>query len=325
MVGAELQEFSGVAEAWLLVDNHAAVRGQGRLAVGKRVERVHHDLRIGTRLQVDLDFHVFGGVVHNLLDFDFALVVGRHDGVDKAVGGGAEGQFADDERLIVELFDAGAHLEASTAFAVVVFAHVDDTAGKEVRVQRELAAAQVVDARLAKFLEVMGEDGGGKAHRDAVHALRQQDREFRGERHRFPGTSVVVRDPFRRFGVEHHLQRKFAELAFDITRGSGLVAGQRVTPVALRFDKQVLLAHVHEGRVDGGVAVRVVVHGIAHDTRHLVEAPVVHLVHRVENAALHWFEAILEVGDGAVQNSIARIVQEPAVVKLFQVVYVGKS
>ena len=325
VVGAELQEFGRVAETRLLVDNHAAVRGKGRLAVGKRVERVHHDLRVGTCLQVDLDFHVFGGVVHNLLDLDFALVVGGHDGVDKAIRGSAEGDFADDERLVVQLLDLCTDLEASAAFAVVVFANVDDAARVEVRVQRELAAAQVVDARLAQLLEVVGEDGGGKAHRDAVHALRQQDRELGGERHRFLGTAVVVRNPVGRFGIEHHVERKFAEFAFDVTRGSGLVARQRVTPVTLRFDKQVLLAHVHEGRVDGGVAMRMVVHGVAHDARHLVETAVVHLVHGMQNAALHRLEAVLEVGHGAVENRIARVVQEPAVVQLFQVVYVRKS
>ena len=325
VVGAELQKFGGVAEAGLLVDNHAAICGQSRLAVGKCVERIHHDLRIGTCLQVNLDFHVFGGVVHNLLDLDFALVIGCHDGVDKAVRGGAEGNFADDQRLVVQLLDFCTDLEASATFAVVVFANVDDAARVEVRVQRELAAAQVVDARLAQFLEVVGEDGGGKAHRDAVHALRQQDRELRGECHRFLGTSVVVRNPFRSLGVEHHVERKFAELAFDVTRGGGLVARQRVTPVTLRLDKQVLLAHVHERRVDGSVAMRMVVHGVAHDTCHLVETAVVHLVHGMQNAALYRLEAVLKIGHGAVENRIARVVQEPAVVQLFQVVYVGKS
>ena len=274
---------------------------------------------------MDLDFHVFGGVVHNLLDLDFALVVGRHDGVDKAIRGSAEGNFANDERLVVEFLDFRTDLEASAAFAVVVFANVDDAARVEVRVQRELAATQVVDARLAQFLEVVGEDGGGKAHRDAVHALGKENRELRGECHRFLGTPVVVRNPFRSLGVEHHVEREVAELAFDVTRGGRLVARKRVTPVTLRFDKQVLLAHVHEGRVDGGIPVRVVVHGVAHDARHLVEAAVVHLVHGMQNAALHRLEAVLEIGHGAVENRIARVVQEPAVVQLFQVVYVGKS
>ena len=325
VVGAELQKFRGATEFRFLVDNHTAVGGQSRLAVGKRIERVDDDLRVGTCLQVDLDFHVFGGVVHNLLDLDFALVIGRHDGVDKAVGGGAEGNFADDERLVVQLLDFCTDLETSAAFAVIVFAHVDDAARVEVRVQRELAAAQVVDARLAQLLEVVGEDGGGKAHRDAVYALGQENREFRGECHRFLGTPVVVRNPFRSLGVEHHVERKFAELAFDVTRGGCLVARKRVTPVTLRFDEQVLLAHVHEGRVDGGVAMRVVVHGVAHDARHLVETAVVHLVHGMQNTALHRLQAVLEIGHGAVENRIARVVQEPAVVQLFQVVYVRKS
>ena len=51
-----------------------------------------------------------------------------------------------------------------------------------------------------------------------------------------------------------------------------------------------------------------VLHGVSHDIGHLGEAPVVGLLHRMEDAALHGLQAIVDVGYGTVQYHIAGIV-----------------
>ena len=72
----------------------------------------------------------------------------------------------------------------------------------------------------------------------------------------------------------------------------------------MRVDKQFLLSELHEGVADRGVAVGVILHGASHDVRHFVEATVVEFLHCVQDAPLHGFQTVLDVGHGAFQNHV---------------------
>ena len=61
-------------------------------------------------------------------------------------------------------------------------------------------------------------------------------------------------------------------------------------------------------------------HGVTHDVGHLVVSSVVHALHAVEDASLHGFQAVLDMGYGAFENHVRRIVQEPVLVHAAQMV-----
>ena len=65
-------------------------------------------------------------------------------------------------------------------------------------------------------------------------------------------------------------------------------------------------------------------HGVAHDIGDLVEAPVVEELHGVEYATLHGLEAVVDVGDGSLENHIARIVEKPALIHAAQLMAHGR-
>ena len=56
---------------------------------------------------------------------------------------------------------------------------------------------------------------------------------------------------------------------------------------------------------------RVVLHGVADYVGNFVESAVVQCLHGMQYAALHWFQSVLNVGDGAFQNHIAGIFKIP--------------
>ena len=87
-----------------------------------------------------------------------------------------------------------------------------------------------------------------------------------------------------------------------------------VAVVALRLDEPAALADGHERGADGGVAVRVELHRGADDVGDLVEAAVVHVPERVEHAALDGLQAVVDVRHGAVEDDVARVVEEPVAV-----------
>ena len=55
---------------------------------------------------------------------------------------------------------------------------------------------------------------------------------------------------------------------------------------------------------------RVQLHGLANNVRHLAELAVVHFPHRVENAALYRFESVVNVRNRTVLDEIGRIFQK---------------
>ena len=62
-------------------------------------------------------------------------------------------------------------------------------------------------------------------------------------------------------------------------------------------------------------------HGVAHDVGHLVVASVFHAAHGVQDASLHGFQSVHDVGHGAFQNDVRGIVQKPVLVHAAQLVF----
>ena len=59
---------------------------------------------------------------------------------------------------------------------------------------------------------------------------------------------------------------------------------------------------------------RVELHRVSHDIGHLIVAPVVEPLHRVEYAALHGFEAVAEVRHGTLEDNVRGIIEKPVLI-----------
>ena len=137
-----------------------------------------------------------------------------------------------------------------------------------------------------------------------------------GRHHRLGACRVVV---FLEVdGVELEVVEQLGggrgEAGLGVTHGGGRVAVDRAE-VALRVDQRAahlpLLAHAHEGGVDDGLAVGVVVAGgVAGDLGALAVLAAgaeVQVVHRHEDAALAGLEAVADIGQGPVHDGAHRV------------------
>ena len=308
------QDFVHPHEVRMTVLDHTGIGRDGNLAVGEGVERVDGLVGRDVVLQLDHDLHAVRRHVVHLLDLDLSLVAFADDGVDQAFGGLSEGDLADGQRAFVHLLDPGADLDLAAAQAVVVFGAVHQAARREIRIEFEGLLTERRHTGVQQFVEVVRQDLDRKAHRDTVGALREQQRELHRQHHRLLVGAVVRGDVLGNFLVEGHLQRELAQARLDIAGRSGRVTGIDIAPVTLAVDEIVFLAQAHERILDGGVAVRMVLHGVAHDAGHLVVAAVVGLLHGVEDAALHRLEAVLDMRNGTVQDHVRGVIQEPVLV-----------
>ncbi len=170
------------------------------------------------------------------------------------------------------------------------------------------------DGGIDELDEVVGQDLRGQTHGDAVGTLRQQQRELDRKGHGLLVAAVVGAHPLGGLAVEHHVEGELRQPRLDVSARSRLVAREDVAPVALAVDQQVLLPELHQRVLDRGVAVGMVLHGLAHDVGHLVVAAVVDRLHGVEDAPLHGLQAILDMGHGALQDHVGGVIQKPVLV-----------
>ena len=317
-VGAEFQDLAHTHEGGMLVDDDTSIGRNRYFTIGEGIERIDGLVGRDTGIQVNHDFALLGGVIVDFLDLDFTFVVTLHDAVDDAARGGSVWYLANNQSFLILLTDTctDAHLAATQA--IVVVGHVHQAARREVGIECERLVLQVGDGGVDQFVEVMRQELGRQTHGDAFGALRQQERELHRQRHRLGVTVVVGARPVGGLVVEDDLFGEFGEACLDVTRGSRIVAREDVTEITLGIDEQVFLCQLHEGVTDGGIAVRVIFHRVTHDVGHLVETTVVEFVHRMQDAALHRFQAVLDGRHGAFQNDIRGIVEKPILKHAFQ-------
>ena len=324
------------------VDQGQHVGAEVGLQLGVLVEVVEHDLGHGVALEHD-DQALAGaarGLVADVRDAGEATLLDQlGDLLREGVGVDLVGQLGDDQALpVVDLLhlDDRAHDDRTAAGAVGVLdalAAQDERAGREVRaldalherleqlLARRLRVLQVPLGARGDLPQVVRRDVGGHADGDARGAVDQQV----GEPARQDGgllrlaVVVVAEVDGVLVDVADHLHGQRRHPALGVPRGRGRVVA-RAAEVALAVDERVahrpVLHQAHEGVVDGGVAVRVVLaHDLADDARALVVpavGPVAAVVHRVDDAAVHRLEPVAHVGQRAADDDRHRVVDVAA-------------
>ncbi len=313
--------------------------GEALLHGGVLEELVEDDLVLGAALELDDDAHAVAvGLVADVGDVVDDLFVGElGDALDEVGLVDLVGDLGDDDRLAaagdVLGGDLGAHDEASAAGVVGLgdsVAAVEIAAGGEVGALDVLESDGDVGAVVALLLieerdagvhdlgEVVGRDVGRHADGDAAATVHDEVGDARGEDGGLERGLVVVGGEVDGVGVDvgEHLTGDAGEAGFGVTHGGGWVAVDGAE-VALAVYEDVAeregLREADHGVVDGGVAVGMVVtHDVADDLGRLGVLLVVleaHLLHAVEDAAMHGLEAVANVGQGAADDDGHRVVE----------------
>ena len=241
--------------------------------------------------------------------------------------------FGDDDGLavFVESFDAGlgAHHEASAAVLVGIHDSaraVNDAGGGEIRALHEfqnfgelgIGTVHQRDGGIHDFGQIVGRNFRRHAHCDAVGSVDQQIRDARGKNVGLDFVAVVVRAHIDGIFVEIFEQRcsDAGQSGFGVTIGRGRIAIHRAE-VSLSIHQRIAhgkrLRQAHQSVVHREVAVGMVfAHHVADDAGALAGGLVgrqAHLLHGVQNAAMHRLESVADVGQRAPDDHRHRIVE----------------
>ena len=318
-----------VQDLGALIDDGQEDDAEGVLQGGQLVEVVQDDLAGLALLDVEDDAHaVPRALVADVGDAFHPLVLHElGDLLDELGLVELVGDLADDDRFLVTLADLdlgpGPHHDGAAAGAVGL--PDPRLAGDEAR-GGEVGAGDALDEPLQALVrgevlvveqevqgvhhlaQVVGRDVGGHAHRDPGGPVDEQVGQHGGEDGGLDQPVVVVgleidglpvdvlhgggAEPGEaRLGVAHGRRRvpvHGAEVALPVHQGAAQVE---------------VLGHAHQGVVDGGVAVGMVLaHDVAHDARALPVAATgvqAHLVHGEEHATVGGLQAVAHIGQGA--------------------------
>ena len=176
-----------------------------------------------------------------------------------------------------------------------------------------------VPQRLDHLDQVVRRHVGGHADRDAGGAVDDEVGDRRREHDGLELAAVVVGLEVDGVLVDRgrHRDRGGRHPALGVAHRGGRVVARRAevaVPVDHRQPHRPRLGHPDQGVVDRAVAVRVQpAHHLADDAGAL-DVPAVgeqpHLVHRVEDPALHRLEAVAGVGEGAGVDDRVGVLQE---------------
>ena len=333
----DVQRLLQVEDRRTTVDDGEVDDPEGRLQIREAEQLVEDDLGEDVLLQLDHEAHAVPvALVAHLADALHPLVadeladlrrearlihligdLGEHDLLALAPPGD----------LLRD--GAGAHHHRTAPGGVRLVnpgAAVDDRPGREVRALDELhqigdravRLTDQVDRRFDDLSEVVGRDVGGHAHRDAAGAVHQQVREPSGQDPRLLARLVEVGRVVDGvlLDVRQQLHRDAREATLRVAVGRRWIAVDGAE-VALTVHEQVAhgepLRHAHQGVVDAGVAVGMVVtQHLTDDLGALAEGRArreVQTAHRVEDAAMHGLQAVPGVGDGAPDDHAHRVIE----------------
>ena len=309
-----VQNLAHAHNARVTIDQHVEVARERILQRGRAIELGHELVGVDAALKVDSDAQAREvGFVADVCDLlDLALLGELDDAFDDDIGLGGVGDLVDlDDALFGNPAPAGADLEAAKTGLddlLHLLAAVDDlAAGRKVghgHVLEQVAVGilQVVHRGSTDLVEVETADVGCHGDADALIGRDKDVGKRGGQQARLLHGTVVAVDEVDRVLVDvlEDLGANGGELSLGITRGGvAQVARIVLAKVALRLNErceQRLVAgcQAHHRLVDRGIAVRVELHGLAHDVGALLALALeqTHLVHGVEQLAVRGLKAV---------------------------------
>ena len=290
-------------------------------------ELVQEHIGIGITLHIHYDTHTLATrlIVHigNAIYLAFLGEVG--DSHDELLLVDTVRNLSDDNLVVsIPTLDLGSSTyHDTTTTGLVSVLHtldtIDGSTCREVWSRNIFHQAIGVDVRIVDvstaaiddLTQVVGRNIGSHTHGDTVTTIHQEVRNLGRHHGRFLEGVIEVVHHIDGFLVQvvHDVLTHLREAALSITHGSRRVAIDR-TEVTLSINQCVthvpLLSHAHEGTIDRGVAVWVIL------TEHLTYYARTFLIrfvtgvsnteHTIENTAVHRLETITYIWEGTSHN-----------------------
>ena len=294
--------------------NHTGQRRNTYFAIRKRIQGINRQIRTNPRSQLHLDFHIPCRIVNHLLDLDLPVITRFDDTLNERPRSGSERNFLNQQSRFILLLNFGTNPNPRTLPTLVVHRKIGVPTGWKIGQHIHFPTPQNINTRLTQLYKIMGHNFSTQTHRNTINALRQQQWEFHWQRNRLTLPTIVTQLPIGGLFIKRNLFCKRTQPRLNIPWCRSPIASSNIAPVTLGVDQQLFLTQIHQRIANRSIAVWVIRHRRPNNVRHLVVTTVVHLVHRMQNPALHGLQTILQSRNGTLQDYITGIFNKPILV-----------
>ena len=155
-VGGMAEDALHISELDFTVNHHTGDGIDCHLTLCEGVQSVNCLVGRGVGRQLQDYFRLFRGFVQNLGYFKPALLHGLGNVLNQGLCGGGVWYLRYYQVLLVLLQDFGTDEHfCLVSDTVVIFAHIDETAGREIRINLEIASLQIIYGGVNQFVEIV--------------------------------------------------------------------------------------------------------------------------------------------------------------------------
>ncbi len=248
MTGMPIQDLMDSHDGRDIVPDHQRVDGKLCFAIRVGIQGVDNLLGVGIAGQIDLDVHLFCGIVVDRADLQLALLGSFLHRANHRLAGRTIGKLLNYDAFGIGGVQLGAN--GNRTLAITVILNVNDTPAEEIRIQLIALPLQGGCHCIKYFQGVVGKNVGAHPYGDTADALDQDDGNLGREGHRLLVSSVIGVNKFSQLRVVQYLFCKGKQAALDVPCSRGTVTGKRIAEVALPFNEQVAVCQVDQGLID---------------------------------------------------------------------------
>ena len=170
IVGVDTQDFLHRHQAGLTVENHAGIGRIRHAAIRKSIQSVYRLVGRNTRIQMQQNFGLTGGIIINLLDFQLPFLDLRSDRLNQVGSVGTVWYLSDYQCFLIQNRYFGT-IQNLAIHPFVVLVHIDITTCREVGINLKILAFQYSHRSIQELIEIVRQYLGSDTHADTLCAL----------------------------------------------------------------------------------------------------------------------------------------------------------
>ncbi len=266
------------------------------------VQGIHQIGGVSALAQIKLHVHFVCGKVINLSNLEAPLLCRSVYALNHLLGVHPERQLLYYYLLRVCGIQLGP--DGYTSQAVLIVGHVHYSPTREVRIQPEILTLDCSYLGVYDLQCIVRQNFRTHAYGNTFRALYQNHGDFCREDHRLLAPAIIGLNILSYLRVIENLFCKRKQATLNISGSCRPISCHVVSVVTLLINEKITVSQVDQSRIDGGVSMRMIVHGGAHHVRNLVEPSVIHLYESVQYSPLYRLKSVLNIRNSSVLNDV---------------------
>ena len=117
-----------------VINNYTTQRRDRTFTISKCIKCINSLVGRNPVGQVNNNFNTCSSIILNFFYFDFTLIIGLKDVINKTGSGCSKRYFTNNECVFIQLIDLGPHPDFTPPISIIVSLNINDTSSLKIRI-----------------------------------------------------------------------------------------------------------------------------------------------------------------------------------------------